>query len=155
MTRLVHMSTKIPNNALEERLRWVLPIVKREIKLTDAAKVFPSGKRTLERWVANYKKGGEEGLKPKSTRPKTQPNETPIRIKEKIIEYLRNKGIDARVYYPIPLHLQGCFKYLGYKKGDFPESEKASVQTLAIPVYPDLTRAELDYIIQSIREFLR
>ncbi len=73
----------------------------------------------------------------------------------KLIEYLRNKGIDARVYYPVPLHLQECFKYLGYKKGDFPESEKAAQQTLAIPVYPDLTKEEMDYIIASIREFLR
>lgn len=73
----------------------------------------------------------------------------------KLIEHLRNKGIDARVYYPLPLHLQKCFKYLGYKRGDFPESEKAAVQTLAIPVYPDLAREELDYIVDSIREFLR
>jgi len=73
----------------------------------------------------------------------------------KLIEYLRNKGIDARVYYPIPLHLQKCFKYLNYKKGDFPESEKAARQTLAIPVYPDLAKEEMDYIIASIREFLQ
>lgn len=71
-----------------------------------------------------------------------------------LIRHLRKKGIDARVYYPLPLHLQKCFKYLGYKKGDFPESEKASQQTLAIPVYPDLTKEEMDYIINSIREFL-
>lgn len=73
----------------------------------------------------------------------------------KLIEHLRNKGIDARVYYPVPLHLQKCFKYLNYRKGDFPESEKAAVQTLAIPVYPDLTGQELDYIISAIGEFLQ
>ena len=73
----------------------------------------------------------------------------------KLIEHLKNKGIGVRVYYPVPLHLQKCFKYLNYRKGDFPESEKAAVQTLAIPVYPDLTRQELDYIISSIREFLQ
>ncbi len=69
----------------------------------------------------------------------------------KLMEYLKEKGVDARVYYPVPLHLQKCFKYLGYKKGDFPESERASVQTLAIPVYPDLTKKELDYIVSSLR----
>lgn len=74
---------------------------------------------------------------------------------KELIEYLRNKGIDARVYYPLPLHLQKCFKYLGYKIGDFPESEKAAKQTLAIPVYPDLTKEEMEYIIVSIKEFLR
>ncbi|TAN62341.1 DegT/DnrJ/EryC1/StrS family aminotransferase [bacterium] len=72
----------------------------------------------------------------------------------KVIEHLRSKGIDARIYYPVPLHLQQCFKYLGYKRGDFPEAEKASSQTLAIPVYPDLTKDEMDYIIASIKEFL-
>lgn len=72
-----------------------------------------------------------------------------------LMEHLKEKGIDARVYYPVPLHLQECFTYLGYKSGDFPESEKASVETLAIPVYPDLTKEEMDYIIGSIKEFLR
>ena len=70
----------------EERLRWVLPIIKKEVKLVGVAKVFPYGKRTLERWVAAYKKRGEAGLEPKSTARKTQQNETPIRIKEYIIE---------------------------------------------------------------------
>jgi dTDP-4-amino-4,6-dideoxygalactose transaminase len=74
---------------------------------------------------------------------------------KKLIEHLRNKGIDSRIYYPVPLHLQKCFKYLNYRKGDFPESEKAAVQTLAIPVYPDLTGQELDYIVSSIRELLQ
>ncbi len=73
----------------------------------------------------------------------------------KLMEHLRNKGIDSRVYYPVPLHLQKCFKYLKYRKGDFPESEKASQETLAIPIYPDLTKREMDYIIASIREFLQ
>ena len=80
------MCTKIPDNALEERLRWVLPIVNKQIKMIDVAKVFPGGQRTLERWVKLYKESGSEGLTPKSTRPKSQPDETPIRIKERIIE---------------------------------------------------------------------
>lgn len=69
----------------EERLRWVLPIVKKEIRLGDAAKVCPYGKRSLERWVAVYKQGSEEALEPRSTRPKTSPKEPPIRIKEEVI----------------------------------------------------------------------
>jgi len=72
-----------------------------------------------------------------------------------LIEHLRAKGIDSRVYYPVPLHLQECFKYLGYKAGDFPESEAACIQTLAIPIYPDLTREQLDYIADSIIGFLK
>jgi transposase InsO family protein len=70
----------------EERLRWVLPIINREIRLSDAAKVCPYGKRTLERWLSAYGQNGSEGLEPKSTEPKTQPNETSIRIKERVIE---------------------------------------------------------------------
>ena len=90
------MCTKLPNNALEERLRWVLPIINKQIKLIAAAKVFPGGKRTLERWVKAYKDNGESGLAPKSTRPRSQPNETPIRIKERIIELRRDTKLCAR-----------------------------------------------------------
>ena len=90
MQRLVHMCTKLPKNILEERLRWVKPIVNGEIKIIKAMKVFPNSQRTLERWVANYIKYGEDGLEPKSTRPKSHPNETPIRIKETIIELRRD-----------------------------------------------------------------
>ena len=70
----------------EERLRWVLPIVHREMRLVDIAKVCPYSTRSLERWVAAYRRDGEATLEPKSTARKTQENETPIRIKEHIIE---------------------------------------------------------------------
>lgn len=69
----------------EERLRWVLPIVRKEVKLKDAAKVCPYGTRSLERWVAAYKARGEAGLEPVSTRPRTHPQETPIQRKERVI----------------------------------------------------------------------
>ena len=70
----------------EERIRWVLPIINKEMKLVDVAKLCPHGKRSLERWVAAYKNQGEAGLEPKSTEPKTQPKETPIWIKERVVE---------------------------------------------------------------------
>ena len=70
----------------KERLKWVLPIARKEVKLKDAAKVCPHGKRSMERWVALYKAKGEAGLEPKSTEPKTQKEETPIWIKERILE---------------------------------------------------------------------
>ena len=81
----------MPKTIKEERLRWVLPINNKEIRLVDAAKVCPHSKRSLERWLASYRKHGEVGLEPKSTRPKTNSMETPIRLKEKIIE-LRKKN---------------------------------------------------------------
>jgi transposase InsO family protein len=80
----------MPKTIKEERLRWVLPIAGKEIRLKDAAKVCPHSQRSLERWLAAYKKYGEAGLEPKSTRPKSNPNETSIRIKERIVE-LRKK----------------------------------------------------------------
>lgn len=96
MPKSANMCTKLPNNPLEERLRWVLPIVRKEVKLKDVALVFSGGARTLERWVAAYKKYGESGLMPKSTRPLSQPNETPIRIKERIIELRRQTRLCAQ-----------------------------------------------------------
>jgi len=85
------MCVKMPKDIKEERLRWVLPVANKQIRLVDAAKVCKYGKRSLERWVATYHKHGEQGLEPKSTRPKTNPNETPIRIKERIIELRKKK----------------------------------------------------------------
>lgn len=70
----------------EERLRWVLPIIKKEVRLVDVTMICPHGKRSLERWVAEYKKHGEDGLEPKSTEPKQYRIETSIRTKERIIE---------------------------------------------------------------------
>jgi len=80
----------MPTTIKEERLRWVVPIINKELKLKDAAKVCPHSQRSLERWTAAYKKHGQEGLEPKSTRPRSHPNETGIRIKERVIE-LRKK----------------------------------------------------------------
>jgi UDP-2-acetamido-2-deoxy-ribo-hexuluronate aminotransferase len=75
--------------------------------------------------------------------------------RDSLIEYLRKKEIQTAVYYPVPLHLQKCFKYLGYKKGDFPVSEKVSEQILALPIYPELTGDEVDYICENILAFYR
>lgn len=90
------MSIHMPQNIKEERLRWVLPIVHKEISVVDAAKVCPHSKRSIERWVAAWRRHSEAGLEPKSTRPKTQPNETPIRIKEWIIELRKETGLCAK-----------------------------------------------------------
>ena len=80
---------------LDERLRWVFSIAQKEVRLVDAAKMCPYGKRTLERWVAAYKRKGVAGLVCKSTRPKTSPKETPIRQKERVIELRKEKKVCA------------------------------------------------------------
>lgn len=80
------MCINMPKTIKEERLRWVLPIYNKEIRLKDVVKICPHSKRSLERWLSEYRRYGEAGLEPKSTRPKSNPRETPIRIKERIIE---------------------------------------------------------------------
>ncbi len=68
--------------------------------------------------------------------------------------FLQKKGIGSEVYYPVPMHLQDCFAYLGIKAGAFPESERAAKESLAIPVYPELNDAQAGYVVESIAEFV-
>lgn len=76
----------MPQNIKEERLRWVLPLVNKEIQLKEMQKICPHSIRSLKRWTKAYREHGEEGLKPKSTRPKSNPKETPIWVKEEILK---------------------------------------------------------------------
>jgi dTDP-4-amino-4,6-dideoxygalactose transaminase len=72
---------------------------------------------------------------------------------KRMMEYLARNGIESRSYYPRPMHLQECFGYLGYKAGDFPESEKLARECFAIPIYPELSEEEKRYIVEKIRQF--
>ena len=75
------------------------------------------------------------------------------RLRSKLVSYLKEQGIPTMIYYPLPLHLQPAFKYLGCKHGDFPETEKAAEEVLSLPVYPELKRKDQDFVVQKIKEF--
>lgn len=84
-------------------------------------------------------------------------NQYIVRVKSRdaLKAHLTARSIGTEIYYPVPLHLQKCFAYLQHAPGDFPESELAAADTLALPIYPELTPAQLDHVVASVVEFYR
>ncbi|MBU5482994.1 DegT/DnrJ/EryC1/StrS family aminotransferase [Clostridium sp. MSJ-11] len=75
--------------------------------------------------------------------------------RDELNAFLKKSGIGTSIYYPMPLHLQNCFSYLGYKKGDFPVAEKVCGEILALPIYPEIKDEEVEYVCEKIREFYK
>jgi dTDP-4-amino-4,6-dideoxygalactose transaminase len=120
----------------------------------------------LESWSAARRKNAErynqafadlDGVRTPVIDPNNESiyNQYTIRAerRDELQAYLREKGIGNAVYYPLALHLQQCFAYLGYKAGDFPESERASAEVVSLPVFPELTDSQHDEVVTAVRAF--
>jgi transposase len=90
------MTVKMNTNIQQERYSWIKPILNKKLTYNEVLKTCPHSRRSLERWVSQYKKQGFDGLVSKSTRPKTQPNETPIWMKEMILEKRKQTKLCAQ-----------------------------------------------------------
>jgi dTDP-4-amino-4,6-dideoxygalactose transaminase len=82
-------------------------------------------------------------------------NQYVIRVqrRDELRQHLSERGVSTEIYYPVSFHEQECFSYLGYQRGDFPESERAAAETVALPIYPELTRSMQEYVIDMLGEF--
>jgi dTDP-4-amino-4,6-dideoxygalactose transaminase len=82
-------------------------------------------------------------------------NQYVVRVSERdeLQAYLQKRGVSTEVYYPVPMHVQECFTYLGYRAGAFPESEAAAKETVALPIYPEVTDAQAEFVVECIRQF--
>jgi dTDP-4-amino-4,6-dideoxygalactose transaminase len=123
--------------------------------------------RHLREWTAARRRNAElyrayfaeAGLAEHVVLPEDEPghvyNQFVIRVarRDELRQHLARNRIGTEVYYPVPLHLQECFRFLGYSEGDFPAAETAALEVLALPVYPELTEREIRYVVRSIGEF--
>ena len=98
----------------------------------------------------------------RSARPSSRPenesifNQYTIRVprrRDELQAFLKDRGIGTSIYYPLPLHLQPCFAYLGYREGQCPESERAAQEVLSLPIFPELSDAQLDEVVAGVRAF--
>ena len=104
----------------------------KDIEWIDTPKETPKASHVYHQYTVRVKKGMRNGLK----------------------QYLARLGISTMIYYPVPLHLLKAMKYLQYKKGDFPVTEKASSEVLSLPIYPELEKKDISYIAKKIRSYV-
>lgn len=77
-----------------------------------------------------------------------------VQNRDELRKFMTENEIGTEIYYPVPFHLQECFAYLGYKKGDFPVSEECAAETIALPIYPELTKEQIGYTVETIKKFI-
>lgn len=78
-----------------------------------------------------------------------------VRDRNQLRQHLTANGVGTEIYYPVPLHLQKCFAYLGHREGEFAEAERAAEEVLALPIYPELSETQLQYVVDTIAAFYR
>ncbi|MEE9420744.1 MAG: DegT/DnrJ/EryC1/StrS family aminotransferase [Desulfatiglandaceae bacterium] len=109
-------------------------------------------------WTLFREEGLEWILLPEEMEKRHVYNQFVIKIRDRrdeLKKYLAEKGVGCEVFYPVPLHMQACFEYLGYKSENFPVSVEAAKKTLGLPIYPELRPEQIYYVVDMIREFLR
>ena len=125
------------------------------VKLTTTEKAIAARERHARHYTERLT--GIPGVRVQSVRKDAHPVYYVYNIlvpqRDALATYLKGKGIGTTIYYPKPLHLQPCFAYLGYKEGDFPVSERICKEILALPMYPELTDDEVDYVCDTIASF--
>lgn len=102
-----------------------------------------------------------QGLKDVVWVPRDAPGEEPVyhnfiiqlEQRDAMIEHLTKRGVGSRIHYPIPIHLQECARSLGHQRGDFPVAERQATRILSLPIYPELSDAEISYVIEAVRSF--
>jgi len=109
-------------------------------------------------WAAGYRERlANVPLRLPATIPGTEPVHHLFPVlceqRDKLAEFLRGRAIQTGIHYPIPLHLQPAFHYLGYKKGDFPIAERIASQVLSLPIFPEMTEQQFDHVCQSVADF--
>ncbi len=115
-------------------------------------------KRNAERYDELFAKAGltpEKVSTPTVLQNRHIYNQYVIRVerRDELQAHLKERNVGCAIYYPVPLHLQECFKTLGYSEGDMPESERAAGETIALPIYPELTTRQQQYVAETVAEF--
>jgi len=129
------------------------------IKAKHLAAWTEARRRNAARYVRMF---GEAGLGERVTLPVEVAgryhiyNQFIVRVPERdrLLAHLQSRRVGVEIYYPVPFHLQECFAALGHRDGDFPRAERAARETLALPIYGELTEAQQEYVVASIAEFL-
>jgi dTDP-4-amino-4,6-dideoxygalactose transaminase len=115
--------------------------------------------RNAERYNRLFGEAGVEEVVTPITRPRRRHifNQYTIRCprRDDLMNFLKRRNVGSEVYYPVPLHLQECFKDLGYANGDLPATEAAARECLSLPIYPELTEAMQQYVVEQIAEYYR